>query len=101
MPSQRGEEDAWAGSAAVGRLSVDGAPGDPRPRTFVVNTAGLLARGSTRIRLAFPVVSHQWRCCTNHTRRLQLRSQLRNCRRGDAPDSLFSPGQWAGDRETL
>jgi len=39
--------------------SVSGAPGGPRPRTFVVNTAGLLARGSTRIRLAFPVTNHQ------------------------------------------
>ena len=48
------------------RISREGAagrwmarPGIPAPRTFVVNTAGLLARGSTPIRLAFPVTNHQ------------------------------------------
>src|SRR3954470_18849862 len=88
-------------SRGGGGWSVDGAPGNPRPRTFVVNTAGLLAYGSLRIRLAFPVVSHQWRCCTNHTRRLQLRSQLRNCRPRRRTGFPLSPGQSAGDRETL
>jgi len=34
----------------------EGALGDPRPRTNSGFTAGLLARGSTLIRLAFPVI---------------------------------------------
>src|SRR5690348_12302727 len=59
--------------------SVSGAPGDPRPRTFIVHTAGLLACGSTPIRLAFPVTTTS-DAAARIARRLQLRSQLRNCR---------------------